>query len=86
MREEISFDKHRAEQERAEKERAERIQRPKSIVFTLINAESGEARSRVIPNVKGDTLWLAIEDQVRICRERVEQDGGRIVQVIPTRR
>ncbi len=28
----------------------------KAVVFTLINAESGEARSRVVPNVKGDTL------------------------------
>ena len=52
----------------------EHVQRPKSIVFTLINAESGEARSRVIPNVKGDTLWRAIEAQVDMPKSRLMTD------------
>ncbi len=46
----------------------------KAVVFTLINAESGEARSRVVPNVKGDTLWQAIEDQVDMANSRLMTD------------
>jgi transposase-like protein len=46
----------------------------KAVVFTLINAESGEARSRVVPNVKGDTLHQAILDQVNVKESRLMTD------------
>src|SRR5206468_673162 len=52
----------------------EHIVPEKAVVFTLINAESGEARSRVIPNVKGDTLWRAIEEQVDTANSRLMTD------------
>lgn len=45
---------------------------PKSTVFTLVDRESGEARSRVIPDVKADTLHRAIAEQV-------ETEGSRLV-------
>ncbi len=36
----------------------------KAAVFTLIDTESGEARSRVVPNVTGNTLGAAIKANV----------------------
>ena len=36
----------------------------KPIVFTLVDTETGEARSRVIPNVTGETLKRAIQAEV----------------------
>jgi hypothetical protein len=43
-------------------------------VFTLVNRETGEARSRVIPNVKADTLYDAIADQVNLGGSRLMTD------------
>ncbi|MCU1465627.1 MAG: putative transposase for insertion sequence element [Actinomycetia bacterium] len=52
----------------------EHIVPAKAVVFTLINAESGEARSKVVPNVKGDTLWSAIRAQVDMPNSRLMTD------------
>ena len=54
--------------------KGETVKPAKAVVFTLINAESGEARSRVIPNVKADTLWRAIEAQVNMPASRLMTD------------
>lgn len=44
---------------------ARRASRPKKpIVFTLVDTETGEARSRVIPNVTGATLKRAVQADV----------------------
>ena len=52
----------------------EHIVPEKAVVFTLINSESGEARSKVVPNVKGDTLAQAIIDQVNMANSRLMTD------------
>jgi hypothetical protein len=54
--------------------RTENIHPPKSVVFTLISAETGEARSRVIPNVKAHTLYDAIALQVDTPNSRLMTD------------
>jgi transposase-like protein len=46
----------------------------KAVVFTLVNRETGEARSRVIPNVKADTLYDAIALQVNTRDSRLMTD------------
>jgi len=46
----------------------------KSIVLTLVHRESGEARSRVIPNVKGDTLFDALMADVDTRESRLMTD------------
>ncbi len=53
---------------------SEKTTPPKAVVFTLIHAESGEARSRVIPNVKADTLYRAIAEQVDMPKSRLMTD------------
>ncbi len=50
---------------------------PKAIVFTLINKASGEARSRVIPDVTGETLQSAITAQVETADSRLMTDDWR---------
>jgi len=54
--------------------KTENYKPPKAVVFTLIEAESGEARSRVIPNVKADTLWRALAEQVDFKASRLMTD------------
>lgn len=46
----------------------------RSTVFTLIDRDSGEARSRVIPDVKADTLWSAIARDVETAESRLMTD------------
>jgi transposase-like protein len=54
--------------------RTENIHPPKAVVFTLVNASTGEARSRVIPNVKAETLFNAIAMQVNTRESRLMTD------------
>lgn len=54
--------------------RTENIIPPKATVFTLIHAETGEARSRVIPNIKAHTLFDALATQVDTDSSRLMTD------------
>ena len=49
-------------------------QTEKSIVFTIVHPESGEARSRVIPNVTAVTLRKALEEHVDPSRSTLHTD------------
>lgn len=49
----------------------------KTPVLTLLNRETGEARSRVIPNVTGKTLAAALRDNVNIESSELHTDEGR---------
>jgi transposase-like protein len=48
----------------------------KVAVLTLIDKAAGEARSRVIPNVQGNTLAKAIAEQVNIAGSVLHTDAG----------
>lgn len=49
----------------------------KTAVLTILNTESGEARSRVIPNITGDTLADAIRENVEIEISELHTDEWR---------
>lgn len=44
-------------------------------VLSLVNRETGEVRSRVIPNVTGVTLRSVIDEQVDMARSRLHTDA-----------
>jgi hypothetical protein len=44
-------------------------------VLTLVNKETGEVRSRVVPDVTKDTLRKAISEQVNMAQSRLHSDG-----------
>lgn len=46
----------------------------KTVVVSLVHRESGEVRSRIIPNVKGSTLRQAIEEQVNMAATTLHTD------------
>ncbi len=50
-------------------------QTKKSIVFTIVHPESGEARSRIIPNVNSGTLRKALEEHVDPSRTTLHTDN-----------
>ena len=54
-----------------------RVHSDKAIVFTLIDQASGEARSRVIPDVTAETLGAAISAQVETAESRLMTDDWR---------
>jgi hypothetical protein len=56
------------------KARKETDLRPRSVVFTLISAEAGEARSRVVPDVKAHTLAAAMTAMVDMPSSRLMTD------------
>jgi len=47
----------------------------KTTIFTLVSRETGEARSRIIPNVKGSTLRKAMSEQLDPARTHLHTDG-----------
>ena len=49
---------------------------PKTVVLTLVNRNTGEARSRVIPNVKGRTLRRALQADVHLSSTLHTDDAG----------
>lgn len=49
----------------------------KTPVLSLIDAESGEVRSRVVPDVTGATLSKAIRDQVVVSASHLRTDASR---------
>jgi transposase-like protein len=58
-------------------DKAKRIIPEKTPVLTLIDKETGEARSRVIANVTSDTLYTAINRQVNFSGSRLMTDDWR---------
>ncbi len=62
--------------------KGERVIPDKSIVITLVDRESGEARSRVIPDVTAVTLYGAISRQVEMTRSRLMTDENRAYNAI----
>lgn len=52
----------------------EKITPDKAAVLTLVNRETGEARSRVMARVTSDTLYDAISSQVRMSQSRLMTD------------
>ncbi|MGH9280150.1 MAG: IS1595 family transposase [Acidimicrobiales bacterium] len=48
----------------------------KTPVLSLVNKETGEIRSRVIPNITGATLAQAIRDQVDVSGSRLHTDSA----------
>ncbi|MHB8682052.1 MAG: IS1595 family transposase [Acidimicrobiales bacterium] len=54
----------------------------KATVLSLLNAESGEVRSRVVPNVKASTLRKVIAEQVDMGNSDLMTDDGGWYQVI----
>jgi transposase-like protein len=54
--------------------KVEKVVPPKTPVVTLINEETGEARSRVVPSVTADTLANTIMAQVDVDRARLFTD------------
>ena len=51
-------------------------------VFSLINAETGEARSRVVPDIKGHTLRKVMAEQVDMAASHLQTDEGSWYQAI----
>ena len=49
----------------------------KTVVFSLVHRESGEVRSRVIPNVRRDTLRAAIEAEVDLPNTVLHTDEAK---------
>ena len=49
---------------------------PKAIVLSLIDTETGEARSRVIPDVSGATLRKAMAEDVDMAATDLQTDGA----------
>ncbi len=49
----------------------------KTPVVTLINKETGQARSKVVANVDGKTLQKAIADHVNMGRSHLQTDEGK---------
>jgi transposase-like protein len=47
----------------------------KTTVLTLVSRETGEVRSRVIPNIKGSTLRAAMRDDLDIGSTHLHTDG-----------
>lgn len=60
----------------------EKTRPDRSIVFTLVNRDTGESRSRVIPNVTSDTLYTAIASQVDMDDSRLMTDEWKGYQFI----
>jgi transposase-like protein len=48
----------------------------KTIVLSLLDTGTGEVRSKVVPNIKGDTLHKAIAEQVDIAGSVLHTDAG----------
>ena len=48
----------------------------KTPVLSLIDKATGEVRSRVVPNVTGETLGPALREQIDIAKSHLHTDGG----------
>jgi transposase-like protein len=48
----------------------------KTVVLSLMDTATGEVRSKVVPNIKGDTLKKAIAEQVDIAGSVLHTDAG----------
>ena len=48
----------------------------KTPVVSLVNRETGEVRSRIVPNVTGDSLYSAIKGNVSTGRSHLQTDKG----------
>ena len=53
-----------------------RVYTEKTVVLSLINAETGEVRSRVVPDVKANTLRKVIAEQVDMAGSHLMTDEG----------
>ncbi|MEY2476590.1 MAG: hypothetical protein QOG87_1905 [Actinomycetota bacterium] len=54
-----------------------RVRKPKTVVLSLISKETGEVRSRVIPEVTGQTLRAEIAAQVDMANSDLRTDESR---------
>jgi len=59
--------------------------KPKTAVLTLIETHTGEARSRVVPDVTGASLQKAMEGQVEASRSILHTDEATAYQAIGAR-
>jgi transposase-like protein len=57
------------------KHASDHIPERKIPVLTLVNKETGEVRSRVVPDVTKDNLRKAISEQVNMAQSRLHSDG-----------
>lgn len=57
---------------------------PKAKVFTLLNRDTGEVRSRVVPDVTADTLSQAIMQSVDVDRSRLWTDESHVYNRVGT--
>ncbi len=65
---------NRPKHKRPLRKRWEVVQTDKTAVVALVHPESGEVRSRVIPNVKGSTLRKVIEENVEMAATTLVTD------------
>jgi transposase-like protein len=62
-----------------------RMRAEKTAVVSLIEKDSGEVRSRVIPNVTGDNLKRVLEENVDMARATLHTDAERSYQRVSYR-
>lgn len=60
----------------------ERVKPKKAAVVTLVNRETGEARSRVVPRVTSGTLYGVIERQVDMKASRLMTDESQMYDAV----
>jgi transposase-like protein len=64
------------------KERVQRTGKDKATIMALVSRETGEVRSRVVPDIKGTTLRTAIAEQVDVPNTHLHTDALRTYQLI----
>ncbi len=68
---------NRPKHKRPARKRWEVVQTDKTVVLALVHPESGEVRSRVIPNVTGETLRQALSLDVDLAETTLHTDEAR---------
>jgi transposase-like protein len=64
------------------KEHVQRTGEDKVTIMALVSRETGEVRSRVVPNIRRDTLRRAIAEQVDVPNTHLQTDALRSYQLI----
>jgi transposase-like protein len=64
------------------KEHVQRTGEDKITIMALVSRETGEVRSRIVPNIKGPTLRAAIAEQVDMPNTDLHTDALRTYQLI----
>lgn len=67
---------HRRVAAQGQPRRTDADETDKAVVLSLVHYESREVRSRVVPNVTGETLLPAINQEAKLSSTWLQSDGG----------